>query len=94
MLPTLYRLASILGPLCLGRNSLTAYTRPVAKPDATKYDPNPKYLRKLVDSSGLSQRQCAATIGVDERTMRAWLAGDRAFSYPIQYAMEQLAKGK
>jgi transcriptional regulator with XRE-family HTH domain len=64
----------------------------MALPDAEGYNPDPKYLRKLVEQSGLSQRQCATRLGVNERTMRGWVLGERQFPYSAQYAMEQLAK--
>jgi transcriptional regulator with XRE-family HTH domain len=60
-------------------------------PDPALYDPDPKYLRTLVERTGLSQRQCAARIGVGERTMRGWLLGERQFPYTAQFAIEQLA---
>lgn len=64
----------------------------MALPDAESYNPDPDYMRKLVEQSGLSQRRCAKRIGVDERTMRGWVLGERRFPYTAQYAMEQLAK--
>jgi DNA transposition AAA+ family ATPase len=66
----------------------------VSKPNAENFNPNPKYLRKLVEASGLSQVRAAKRIGVSDRTMRAWLAGDQDFPYTAQYALEQLAKSK
>ena len=60
-----------------------------------KYNPNPIYLRSLIEQSGLSQRECAKRIGVGERTMRQYLATsgrqDEA-PYPVQFALEALAK--
>ncbi len=66
----------------------------MALPNAEDHNPDPDYMRSLVEASGLSQRKAAAQIGVGERTMRAWLAGDQSFPYAAQYAMEQLAKRK
>jgi len=60
-------------------------------PNAEYHDPDPDYMRSLVEESGLSQRKAAAQIGVDERTMRSWISGDRAFPYSAQFTMEQLA---
>ncbi len=67
------------------------------KPDASRHDPRPEYLRALLASSGLSQREAATRIGISERQMRAHLCdpslpGYRTPSYPVQYAIEQLAK--
>lgn len=67
------------------------------KPDASHYDPRPDYLRLLVERSGLSQRQAAARIGISQRSMRYYLAPEsaadrRVAPYPVQYAIEQLAR--
>lgn len=65
------------------------------KPDASKHNPDPLYLRQLVEQSGLSQRECARRIGIGERTMRQYLASsgrcDQA-PYPVQFALEALVK--
>ncbi len=67
------------------------------KPDASRHDPRPEYLRALLASSGLSQRGASRRIGISERTMRYYLSdptsGDyRAAPYAVQYAMESLAR--
>ena len=63
------------------------------KPDASKNNPDPAYLRELLHRSGLSQREAARRIGVSERMMRYYLSDEaeapRA-TYPIQYALENL----
>lgn len=61
-------------------------------PDASRHDPRPDYLRALVAASGLSQRAAAQRIGISERVMRYYLAGDRPAPYPVQYAMESLGR--
>jgi len=70
------------------------------KPDISKYNPSPEYLRSLIDAAGLSQRGAAATIGLNERTMRAYLSiagiyrpGNVA-PYCVQYALEACATNK
>ena len=62
------------------------------KPDATKHDPRPEYLRALIEQAGLSQREAARRIGISERVMRYYLADscDRPAPYPVQYALENL----
>jgi hypothetical protein len=65
-------------------------------PDATQHNPAPAYLRGLLASAGLSQREAARQIGVSERVMRYYLAaewseGYRPAPYPVQYALEALA---
>jgi len=67
------------------------------KPDASRHDPRPEYLRALLTEAGLSQREAAARLGVDPRTMRYYLATEdaqrrAAAPYCVQYALEQLAK--
>lgn len=67
-------------------------------PDATRHNPDPAYLRSLVERAGLSQREVARRLGISDRLMRMYLA-DRSTStaqsapYCIQYALEQLAEG-
>lgn len=67
------------------------------KPDASRHDPRPEYLRALLAQAGLSQREAATLIGVDPRTMRYYLAAEdaqrrAAAPYCVQYALEQLAR--
>ncbi|WP_372362917.1 hypothetical protein ACCQ10_09480 [Xanthomonas sp. NCPPB 1325] len=67
------------------------------KPDASKHDPRPEYLRALIETAGLSQRQAADRIGVGERLLRYYLVASdhqsyRAAPYPVQFALEQLAE--
>ncbi len=60
------------------------------KPDARRYDPRPEYLAELIGSTGLTQAAVAKKIGVDERTIRRWLSGQRQFPYTVQFALESL----
>ena len=67
------------------------------KPDATYYDPDPLYLRALIDRAGLSQRRAARVIGISERVMRYYLSDPasgnyRPAPYPVQYAIEALSR--
>ena len=62
------------------------------EPDPDTYLPDPTYLRKLVEDTGLSQRQCAKRLGVPERQFRSYLAGKALAPYPVQYALEALAR--
>lgn len=67
------------------------------KPNASKHDPRPEYLRGLIADSGLSVRAVAHRIGISERLLRYYLVepGDNSFRvapYPVQFAIEQLAK--
>ncbi len=60
------------------------------KPDATTYDPRPVHMARLVELTGLTQKEIGKRIGHDERTIQRWLAGDRTFSYAQQFAVECL----
>jgi transcriptional regulator with XRE-family HTH domain len=63
------------------------------KPSSEKHNPDPAYLRELIERAGLSQREAARRIGVSERMMRYYVSDDpdapRA-PYPVQYALEEL----
>lgn len=65
-------------------------------PDASKHDPRPEYLRALLQQAGLSQRAAARRIGISDRVMRYYLAGEsagyRPAPYPVQFALEALAQ--
>jgi len=65
------------------------------RPDASKHDPRPEYLRALLDQAGMSQREAARRIGVSERMMRYYLADAsadyRPAPYVVQFAIESLS---
>lgn len=50
-----------------------------------------EYLRELLAAAGLSQRAAGPLLGMDERSMRYKVAGDRPFTYPEQFCLEVLA---
>jgi transcriptional regulator with XRE-family HTH domain len=64
------------------------------KPDASKHNPDPAYLRSLIEAAGLSQRAAAIKIGITDRTMRYYLSGERDAPYSVQFALENLPKRK
>lgn len=47
-------------------------------------------LQKLLDSAGLSQRGAAKLIGISERQMRRYVAGDAKVPRFIEYAVRWL----
>jgi len=61
-------------------------------PDTSKYNPNPDYLRALIEKSGLSQRAAAKKIGVSERSMRSYISNrdPSKAPYPVQFCLESL----
>jgi len=66
------------------------------KPDASNHNPDPRYLRGLLEQAGLSQRKAAELIGISDRVMRYYLsdiqsASYRAAPYAVQFAIECLS---
>ena len=66
------------------------------KPDASRHNPDPRYLRGLLDQAGISQRRAAELLGITDRAMRYYLSDEasdsyRAAPYPVQFALECLA---
>ena len=63
--------------------------------NAQKYhNPDPGYLRSLIESAGISQQEAARRIGINVRMTRFYLAGTYPIPYPIQFAAERLRKQK
>lgn len=66
------------------------------KPDASLHNPDPRYLRGLLDAAGITQRQGAQLLGISDRVMRYYLSDEasesyRAAPYTVQFALECLA---
>lgn len=68
------------------------------KPNARNHNPDPRYIRRLIERAGLTQEQAGERIGVGARTMRYYVSLDKASyrpaPYSVQYALEQLAAGR
>ena len=47
-------------------------------------------LQKLLDQSGLSQRGAAKELGISERNMRRYIAGDLPVPRVVEYALRWL----
>lgn len=65
------------------------------KPNALNHNPDPRYLRGLLDRADVTQKQAADLIGISERVLRYYLsdtgsASYRAAPYPVQFALECL----
>ncbi|MDO4224235.1 MAG: helix-turn-helix transcriptional regulator [Acinetobacter sp.] len=66
------------------------------KPDISKHNPDPSYIRALLEQAGLSQRKAAHILGISERMMRYYLVHPddpnyRPIPYTVQFAIECLA---
>lgn len=70
---------------------------PIAfRPDATKYNPDPAYLRRLIGLIGGHQTRIAEALGLTDRAMRYYLSpvdspSYRPAPYLVQYALEMAA---
>lgn len=51
-----------------------------------------KQLQSLLDRAGLSQRGTAKLLGINERTMRRYCAGDSAIPRTVEYAVLWVAE--
>jgi transcriptional regulator with XRE-family HTH domain len=51
---------------------------------------DPLRLRALLERSGLTQRALARELGVNERTVRRWIAGDSAIPRAAMIAAEHV----
>lgn len=66
------------------------------KPDSSQHNPDPRYLRGLLDQAGISQRQAAQLLGISDRVIRYYLSDEssatyRAAPYTVQFSLECLA---
>ena len=64
------------------------------RPDVSRHNPDPTYVRSLIDDIGLPQRQIARILGVDETLFRKYIththnASYRECPYLVQFALEQ-----
>lgn len=66
------------------------------KPHIDNHNPDPTYIRALLEKAGLSQRKTAHILGLSERVMRYYLVSTddpnyRPMPYTVQFAIECLA---
>jgi hypothetical protein len=59
-------------------------------PNSENYNPDPQYMRELVLSVPLTRGKLAKLLGIDVRTLRRYLSGERPYTYIFQFAMESL----
>jgi predicted transcriptional regulator len=65
-------------------------------PDTSRHNPEPDYLRKLIDEIGYSQRAIARQLGIDETLFRKYITHKtnstyRECPYLVQFALERFA---
>ncbi len=61
-------------------------------PNAGNYNPDPEYVAELLEKIDLLQLEVAALIGVTDRAIRYWVAGEKPIPYAAQFCLECLAK--
>lgn len=61
-------------------------------PDATLHNPAPRYLRELLERSGLTQEAAAQRLGITGRALRNYLSESdpREAPYLVQFGLECL----
>lgn len=63
--------------------------------DIKNHNPDSLYLKSLIERAGVGQREAARLCGIDERTLRRYIANPDKKSYlpcpyVVQYALENL----
>jgi plasmid maintenance system antidote protein VapI len=53
----------------------------------------PLQLQRLLGRAGLSQRGAARAIGINERTMRKYIAGEAKVPLTVEYALRWITRG-
>ena len=62
-------------------------------PNAKKqWNPDPEYIAELLEKIDLPQKEVADRIGVTDRAIRYWVAGEKPIPYAAQFCLECLAK--
>jgi len=58
------------------------------KPNIEEYNPDPTYLRDLIDKADLGQNLAGKLIGVNTDNFRKMMTGRVTAPYSVQYALE------
>jgi predicted transcriptional regulator len=61
--------------------------------DSTQHNPEPAYLRSLIEKAGLTQAEAARRLGIGARQMRYYLTDSKwKMPYNIQFCLETIAE--
>lgn len=60
------------------------------KPKPEEFNPDPRYVCDLMDSTGMTQPEIAEAFHVNERTVRRWRTGETFITYPVQFMLEAM----
>ena len=61
------------------------------RPNAANYSDDLEHFRALCAATGLSTREIARRLGINDGQLRGYLSGRAGWSYLVQYGIEQLA---
>lgn len=67
------------------------YCSDMLKVDPGTHNPDPSYLRSLIEQAGISQRLASRLTGVDPGNFRQMLRGRIKAPYSVQFVLEYLA---
>lgn len=66
----------------------------MARPDAKTRDSSPANVARLIDATGKTIEELATLLGLSKRSLQLYKAGGGSpMPYPVQYALESLARG-
>jgi transcriptional regulator with XRE-family HTH domain len=60
------------------------------KPNASRHNPDPGYIRSLCQATGLSMYALAARLGLSRAVLYKWITGESQAPYIAQFALESL----
>lgn len=63
------------------------------KPDASRHNPDPRYIAGLIEQTGLTQEEVARRLGITPKALRNYKSETmgREIPYTTQFALECLA---
>ena len=64
------------------------------RPNPDKHNPDPAYIKSLLERANLSPLKAGRAIGLGERIIYYYLDGQRTCPYPVQFCLECLPRKK